>query len=99
MSKKPIAYHHLRDPCGRTDVQSAAMVRTCQQVFEHMHRMDDMPPAVQIMSSLVLAKVICEVKGLDVREAMTWADNFIRYAESLDSEHLKALRTYTKRYL
>lgn len=75
-------------------LHSASMSWTCKQVYHWLSEGDDMDPAVQMMAALVLAKLLCEAKGFDLRTSLVAADRFVEEMDRKGYEQFKALNHY-----
>lgn len=79
---------------NRDQLTNARMHIVCKQAFEFANSMDDLNPGEQVASILVFAKLLCEHKGVDLRDALGITQNIIADAIAKENIHVKALKHY-----
>jgi hypothetical protein len=66
----------------------------CKQAFEFANSMDDINKGDQVAAILVFAKMLCDQRGIDLREALAVTQNIINEGERKEIVHIKALKHY-----
>lgn len=76
------------------EMTQANLPRVCKQAFQFADSMDDLPKGEQIASLLVFTKLLCDHRGIDLREALAVAQNIIADGNAKGNIHIKALQHY-----
>lgn len=74
----------------------AKLSTVSKQAFEFANSMDDLNKGEQVAAILVFAKLMCDRRGIDLREALAVAQNMIAEGFRKDVVHIKALDHYIR---
>ena len=79
---------------NRDQLVNANLRTVCKQAFEFANSMDDINKAEQVAAILVFAKLLCDHRGVDLRDALSVVQNIIADGERKNVVHIGALKHY-----